>query len=118
MGFLYLGVLLLSLAGMTVLDWRYGLFFFSSPVRAAVVLMLGIAFFLAWDLCGIHLGIFFRAEAPIMTGVVLAPELPLEEVFFLAFLCYLTMILFTGLSRRLHTGRFRPADPTPGPDGP
>ena len=28
-----------------------------------------------------------------MTGIVLAPELPLEEVFFLAFLCYLTMIL-------------------------
>jgi len=39
-------------------------------------------------------------EAPISTGILVAPELPLEELFFLAFLCYLTMILITG-SRRL-----------------
>ena len=31
-----------------------------------------------------------------MTGIMLAPQLPLEEAFFLAFLCYQTMILFTG----------------------
>ena len=31
-----------------------------------------------------------------MTGVVLAPQLPLEEPFFLLFLCYLILLLVTG----------------------
>jgi hypothetical protein len=43
-----------------------------------------------------------------MTGVVLAPEFPLEEVFFLLFLCYLTLVLVVGaqalLSRRGNRG--------------
>ena len=36
-----------------------------------------------------------------MTGILLAPELPLEEPLFLAFLCYLTMVLITGIERVL-----------------
>lgn len=36
-----------------------------------------------------------------MTGIMLAPELPLEEAFFLFFLSYLTMVLFTGLVQLL-----------------
>jgi hypothetical protein len=28
-----------------------------------------------------------------MTGIELAPELPLEELFFIVFLCYLTLVL-------------------------
>jgi lycopene cyclase domain-containing protein len=62
--------------------------------------VLGVLFFLAWDLSGIGLGIFFRGETPFMTGVVIAPELPIEEVFFLTLLCYLTMNLFGFLTRR------------------
>ncbi|MCZ2402233.1 lycopene cyclase domain-containing protein [Paenarthrobacter sp. Z7-10] len=111
MGFLYLAVLLLSLSGLTMLDWRYRLFFFSHPVRAALVLAIGVGFFLAWDSAGIGLQIFFRAETGIMTGVLLAPELPLEELFFLTFLCQLAMVLFTALSRRAQTGSFKPAPP-------
>jgi lycopene cyclase domain-containing protein len=96
MGILYLGALLVSLAGMVVLDRRFRLFYFDSPVRAAVVMVLGVAFFLAWDLFGIGLGIFFRGETSFMTGIVIAPELPLEEIFFLGLLCYLTMNVFRG----------------------
>ncbi len=108
MRFLYLGVLLLSLGGMVVLDWRYRLFFFHRPLRAAVVLAVGAVFFLLWDVAGITLHIFYRAESAIMTGVLLAPDLPLEELFFLAFLCYLAMVAFAGLSRRTRTGSFQP----------
>ena len=53
----------------------------------------GVVFFLVWDLVGIGLGIFFRGETAFMTGILLAPELPLEELFFLTLLCYLTMNL-------------------------
>ncbi|GAB3569220.1 hypothetical protein GCM10027405_32050 [Arthrobacter alkaliphilus] len=108
-GFVYLAVLLFSLAGMVVLDWRLKLFFRAAPPAATVVLGCGLAFFLAWDLAGIGLGIFYRGETPVMSGILLAPDLPLEEPVFLLFLCYLTMNLFVLIARRLDTGSFRPA---------
>ena len=97
MSLIYLGALLVSLAGMVVLDLRFRLFFAVAPVRAAIVLAIGIAFFLAWDLAGIGAGVFFRGNPGLLSGVLIAPELPLEEVFFLALLCYLTMNLYRGL---------------------
>jgi lycopene cyclase domain-containing protein len=101
--FAYLGVLVVSLAGMVVLDLRFRLFFAVAPVRAAVVLLAGIAFFLTWDLAGIGAGVFFRGNPGLLTGVLIAPELPLEEVFFLALLCYLTMNGYSWLSSRRRT---------------
>ena len=103
MNVLYLLTLLVSLGGMVVLDWRFRLFFWRSPGRAALVLGIGVLFFLGWDLAGIGLGIFYRGETSLMTGVQLAPELALEEFFFLTFLCYLTMNLVQGA--RLVQGR-------------
>jgi lycopene cyclase domain-containing protein len=92
--FVYLGALLVSITGMVVLDRRFRLFFWADARRAAIVLAVGVALFLAWDLLGIGLGIFFRGQTAFMTGVLLAPELPLEEVFFLVLLCYLSMVVF------------------------
>jgi lycopene cyclase domain-containing protein len=88
---LYLAALLVALFGMVMLDRRFGLFFWRDARRAAVVLPAGILFFLLWDLVGVGLGVFFRGETSFMTGIQVAPEIPLEEVFFLALLCYLTM---------------------------
>ena len=96
---LYLLALLISLTGMVLLDRRFRLFFWAAPRRAAIVLVVGIAFFVVWDLAGIGLGIFFRGETSFMTGLQVAPELPVEELFFLALLCYLTMNLYGALSR-------------------
>src|SRR5690606_29014863 len=76
MGILYLAALLLSLGCMALLDWRFSLFFWRDALRAAIVLVVGVVFFVAWDLAGIGLDIFFRGETEIMTGVLLAPELP------------------------------------------
>lgn len=94
MNYLYLAALIVSIAGMIVLDLRFKLFFAAAPLRAAMVLVVGVAFFLAWDVAGITLGIFFRGNPDLLTGVLLAPELPIEEVFFLVLLCYTTMNLF------------------------
>jgi lycopene cyclase domain-containing protein len=93
MGFVYLAALLVSLFGMVMLDRRFHLFFWRDVPRAAVTLLVGVVFFLIWDVVGIDLGIFFRGETSFMTGVLVATELPLEEVFFLTLLCYLTMNL-------------------------
>ena len=105
MGILYLAALLVSLTGMVVLDRRFRLFFFDRPGRAAVVLVVGVLFFVVWDLFGIGLGIFFRGETSFMTGLQVAPELPVEELFFLTLLCYLTMNVFRGAQLLLERRR-------------
>ena len=93
--------LLISLFGMVTLDRRFRLFFVADARRAAMVLGIGVAFFLIWDLVGIGAGVFFRGETVFMTGLQIAPELPLEEVFFLILLCYLTMNVVAGVERML-----------------
>ena len=107
LGFAYLLALLVSLTGMVVLDRRFGLFFWRAPRAAAVVLGVGVLFFLAWDVLGIMAGIFYRGQTVFMTGLQVAPELPIEEVFFLTFLCYLFMNALQGA--RMLLERRRPA---------
>ena len=107
MSFLYLGALLVSIAGMVVLDRRFRLFFWVAPRRAAIVLVAGLVFFLAWDVAGITLGIFFRGNPGLLTGVLLAPELPLEELFFLTLLIYTTMNAYAAARRGLSSARLR-----------
>lgn len=101
MGALYLIALLLSLGCMLLLDWRFRLFFWRDAVSALVVTAVGLAFFLVWDIAGIANGIFLRGDAAIATGIVLAPELPLEEPVFLLFLVVCTMVIYTGSARIL-----------------
>lgn len=104
MSWLYGACLVFSLAGMVILDWRYRLFFFHDARRAGIVLVAGVVFFLLWDLAGIGLGVFFRGPSPFVSGLVIAPEVPIEEVLFLALLCYLTMNVFTSVSRAMMRG--------------
>ncbi|KTR77956.1 C50 carotenoid epsilon cyclase [Microbacterium oxydans] len=107
MGAVYLAALLVSLGCMLLLDWRFRLFFWRDAVSAAVVTALGLVFFLVWDVAGIANGIFFRGDGAIATGLVLAPELPIEEPVFLLFLVVCTMIIYTGATRVLARLRAR-----------
>ncbi|WP_207345457.1 lycopene cyclase domain-containing protein [Arthrobacter sp. E3] len=99
---IYLLVLLLVIGCMVLVDLRWKLFVFARPVAALAVLVVGTAFFLIWDVAAIAAGIFLHRDSPLMTGIMVGEQLPLEEVFFLFFLCYQTMILFTGVQRVLH----------------
>jgi lycopene cyclase domain-containing protein len=99
MGILYLVALAIALTGMVMLDRRFGLFFWRDARRASIVLVVGVLFFVVWDLFGIGLGIFFRGETDFMTGLQVAPELPIEEIFFLTLLCYLTMNAYSALEQ-------------------
>ena len=53
----------------------------------------GAVVFLVWDLIAIGTRMYHRGASPAMSGVDLAPELPVEELVFIVFLCYLTMVL-------------------------
>ncbi len=97
---LYLGALLVSIAGLVVLDLRLRLFLFAAPARAAAVLAAGVVGFLAWDAAGVGLGIFFEGPSGLLVGIDLAPEVPLEVLFFLILLCLTAMHAFL-LAQRL-----------------
>lgn len=93
----YLAILLTSLAGMVLCDYRWKLAFFHDARRAAILSLCVVATFLVWDALGIVTGTFYRGDSPFMTGVELAPEMPLEEPVFLFFLAYLTLNLTSGV---------------------
>ncbi len=92
----YLGALLVSIFCLGLIDHRWRLALFRDARATVVTVVVGVVFFLIWDLGGISLGVFFRGEGEWMTGVLLAPELPLEEVFFLVLLSYNTLIAWRG----------------------
>lgn len=99
MSLAYLSALLVSLTGLVIVDLRWALFFWRDPARATFTLAAGVAFFLTADLAGIGLGIFLLGDGPYLSGVLLAPELPVEELLFLVFFCYLTMVLHSTVMR-------------------
>ena len=103
MSFLYLLSIVGSMLCMGLVDRRWRLFLFARPARALVVLAAGFVLFLVWDLFAIGLRLYRRGESEVMTGIELAPELPVEELFFIAFLCYITMVLHTGFVRVLRS---------------
>lgn len=104
---LYLGALLLTTTCLALLDHRFRLVVWRDPRRAAVVLAVGVVFFVLWDLAAIASGHYRMGASDGMTGVVLAPELPLEEIVFVTFLAYVTLVT-RGLVA--HAGRARRDD--------
>ena len=94
--FAYLIILLVTIGCMVLCDWRWKLAFFLDARRATVLSLVVVAAFLLWDAFGIMTGSFFRGGSEYMTGVILAPEMPVEEPVFLFFLTYLTINLTSG----------------------
>lgn len=90
----YLLALLIPTVCMGMLDRRFGLALWRAPRRTLVVVGLGIGYFLLWDIAAIAAGHYGMGASALMTGIMLAPELPLEELVFITFLCYLTVVLW------------------------
>lgn len=99
MSAVYAVALLISTACLVLLDLRYRLVFRRRPVAGAVALSIGLLFFLGWDAAGIAAGVFRHVDSHWATGVLLAPEFPVEELLFLVFLSYLTLVLLSGWRR-------------------
>lgn len=96
---LYLAALTVSLMGMGLIDFKHKLALFAQPVRSAITIAVAVTVFLIWDLVGISQGIFFRGEGPYLTGITIASELPIEEVFFLTLLSYTILIAYLGFAK-------------------
>ena len=90
---LYGAALLVATGCMALLDARFRLVLWRERRRSLVVLAIGIAFFLLWDVVAIAQDFYHRGDSEAMTGLLIAPELPVEELLFITFLCYVTLVL-------------------------
>lgn len=99
MHLIYLGALLVSFAGMATIDVRHRLFLTRDPKRAIVTVLVGFVVLLIVDVVAILCGLFIIGASPFMTGITIAPHMPIEEPIFLLFLSYLTMVLVALVER-------------------
>lgn len=115
-GLAYLAVQLVSFAGIAVLDHRWKLAAFRAPAATVLAVTAAVTLFLTWDVLGVRSGVFFRGQTDFMTGLQVAPEIPVEEVVFLAFLSYLGLLCATGVTTAAERVAARRAagDPTTG----
>lgn len=98
----YLVALVVSLTGLGLLDYTHKLALFAGKIwQTLVTVAVGVVFFLLWDVAGIAAGVFFRGPGPYQTGILIGLELPLEEVFFLTLLCYVILLSYLAVERRM-----------------
>ncbi|QIK84233.1 lycopene cyclase domain-containing protein [Sanguibacter sp. HDW7] len=98
----YLAALLVSGAGVLAIDLRWRLLLgarseavgpLGSGLRVVAVVVLGALLLLAWDVVAIRAGFYGRGGGDALLGVEVAPHLPLEELVFVVFLPYVTLVV-------------------------
>lgn len=89
----YLLTLLVTLGCLALIDYRYHLAWWYDARRTVRTLLSGIVLFSLWDVAGIVLGIFFIGDTQHLTGLRIG-QFPVEELFFLALLCYSALLTF------------------------
>jgi lycopene cyclase domain-containing protein len=102
-GWTYLGTLLVALGCIALVDRRWRLVLWADPRRGVAVLAVGVGVFLVWDLLAVHHHFYRRGETGVMTGAQIAPGIPVEELFFVLFLCYVTLVLHRLLDQLVFT---------------
>lgn len=101
MSLAYLGAIVLSALGTGAIDAHYRLALFRDGRRTLLAVVITAAVMLAFDLTAIATGNFRLGASPWMTGFEVLPHLPIEELAFVLFLSYVSLVAFTGVERVL-----------------
>lgn len=91
-------ILLISLGGLTLLDYRLKLALFVHKRRTVTIFVVTIGLFIVWDIAGIAARIFFIGQNNYLLGLRVG-EFPLEEIFFLLLLTYTSLITYVYMKR-------------------
>lgn len=94
MRYLYLLSIVVSFAGIVTLDWRYRLALFWRWRTALRLMLLGFVFFVVWDVALVGSGLYWTMPQYVSGWYIGTPDLPIEEIGFLLFLNYLTLVLW------------------------
>lgn len=96
----YLVSLVLVIACLVLVDWRFKLAFFYRAGRTAQTLAIAVWLFITWDILGIALDIFSHGDSIYALPYRIVPEFPIEELFFLFLLTYVALLLYRFFSKR------------------
>ena len=99
----YLIGILVSAIGVGLIDARWRLAVFHRPLRALFAVTATSLLLLVIDLGGIATGNFILGDSQWMTGIELLPHLPIEEIAFILFLSYVSLVAVSASSRALTT---------------
>lgn len=97
---LYILSIMIALGAMLSIDARLKLALWYDPGRTLKVIGISVFVFLLWDVICISAGIFSMGKSPLLTELMIGKELPIEEIAFLTFLCYLTLVVYRIMERR------------------
>ena len=103
----YLACVVVTIGCMVIMDRRWRLFFWADVRRAVPVFLIGTAFFVTWDTVALANDYYDRGSSQFMTGAEIGGVLPVEELFFCAFLPYQSMVLHALAARWLTRTRGR-----------
>ena len=101
MSLAYLAALAVSAVGVGLIDARWRLALFRAPRPTIVAVLATAALLLVIDLVGIATGNFRLGASPWMTGIEVLPHLPIEELGFVAFLAYVSLVAWAAAMRVL-----------------
>jgi len=100
MQWFYLLGLVIAITCLVLVDFKFKLAFFHDLKRTAVTLLISIWLFIAWDIFGIRLGIFFHGDSQYALPFRIIPEFPIEELFFLFLLTYVALLVYRFVEKR------------------
>lgn len=112
MSLAYLAAIALAAVGVGAIDARWRLALFRDPRRALLAVGATALVMLLVDLAAIATGNFRLGASPWMTGLEVLPHLPIEELAFVTFLAYVSLVACSGVERVLasrRSGRARAA---------
>ncbi len=98
--YFYISILLFSIAGMVLADWKYRLAFWHDWKASTKSIGLVMTLLLLFDITGIYQNIFSTNQKYVVGLYFGTPDLPVEEFLFLFLLCYVTLILYRVLKMR------------------
>lgn len=99
MHFFYILGVCIGISGLAIIDHRYKLAFWHNGRQTLKTIGTAMGVFIVWDVLGIILGIFFHGQSSYSLPFTIAPEFPLEELFFLFLLTYSALIIYRGVSK-------------------
>lgn len=99
--YFYFFLLLFSIFGLLILDYRYKLAFWRSLKPSIYTISCSLALFLLFDVLGIVNKIFATNQKYVIGIYAVSKNLPLEEFLFLFLLSYLTLLLYIILAKKI-----------------
>jgi lycopene cyclase domain-containing protein len=99
--FFYIVILLFSVTGIVLADWRYKLAFFLDFKASVLAIGLSALLLLCFDIAGIVIGIFTTNQIYVSGWYFVTPNLPIEEFIFLFLLGYVTIVVYQLVSTKL-----------------